>query len=177
MRLRTLGALVAALSVCGSVILGRLVQRRPISGWIRPRRQRPRPRCAISRPRRTSWSPELAPEPCPQTPPLVGSALPKLSANLEIEVSAYAKDPSSWDVDTWMDSGGPAGRGGSRVRGAHADAPRTRGRPDRRAGAELPRAGIPPRDGRTRGGRPGCSTSSASRTIPRSCLALAVVRG
>ena len=54
---------------------------------------------------------EHAPEPCPQTPPLVGSALPKLSTNLEIEVSAYAKNPSSWDVDTWMDSGGPAGGG------------------------------------------------------------------
>ena len=50
------------------------------------------------------------PDPCPQTRSLVGP-LPKLTTDLETELAAYGNDPTSWDVDTWMDSGGPAGGG------------------------------------------------------------------
>ena len=47
----------------------------------------------------------------PITAAVVDGPLPKLSANLEAGVSAYAMDPTSWDEDTWMDSGGPSGGG------------------------------------------------------------------
>lgn len=56
-------------------------------------------------------SAEVAQEPCPITAAVVDGPLPKLSANLEAGVSAYAMDPTSWDEDTWMDSGGPSGGG------------------------------------------------------------------
>ena len=50
--------------------------------------------------------------PCPANgASFVGGPLPKLGADLQAGLSAYAKDPSSGNTDEWMDSGGPFGGG------------------------------------------------------------------
>ncbi len=88
--------------------------------------------------------------PCPSSgASIVDGPLPKLGADLQAGLAAYAKNPSGGNVDGWIDSGGRFGGG------VPASAVRTlmrRGlavRPHRRAGAELPPAGIPPRHERS----------------------------
>jgi hypothetical protein len=52
-----------------------------------------------------------APAPCPLNAGSVVGPLPKLTADLQSGVAAYAKDPSGASVEGWMDSGGPFGGG------------------------------------------------------------------
>ena len=103
MRLRTLGVLVATLSVAGAILAAPSASAFQLMDPVTS--------ADAVAPSLSDVSAAVAPEPCPPTSPLVDSPLPELSADLATGVSAYAEDPSSWDADTWMDSGGPAGGG------------------------------------------------------------------
>ena len=110
---------------------------------------------------------ETTAAPCPSNASFVGGPLPKLGPDLQAGLAAYAKNPSGGSADGWIDSGGPFGGG------VPASAVRTLMRRGLAAGLtdEQVRSFLQP--GFLRGMNdpreaPGCSTSSASRTIRRS---------
>ena len=103
MRLRTFGGLVAMFTLAGSVLTATSASAYqlmdPSGAGLTPSASDG----VVSTP---------AAEPCPPgAASLAGGPLPTLGADLQAELDAYAKSPSSGNAAEWMDSGGPFGGG------------------------------------------------------------------
>ncbi len=113
MRLRTFVGLVAVCSIAGSVLAASsaAASQLPEPSAASPVTQLP-PSPTSTTP--TSVADVVVPEataPCPSNTGAVVGPLPKLTADLQSSVAAYAKNVSGADLQSWMDSGGRSGGG------------------------------------------------------------------